>query len=502
MKPIKLIAIAVAMTMLICSCSSNSGKSNQKSESPADGSHTEVSLSLPFSSTDSLNPYVAVTKVNQELSMLMYDPLIKLDNDFAPEYYLAEDISVEGKKITVTVKSAAFTDGSRLTASDVEYSISQARKTENRYKAQLKNISSYTVIDSQTIVITLKEAEPYFVNMLDFPIFKTGTAETKDSNDRVIPPIGCGRYTLEKGNSYRLVPNNSYYGEKPSVDVILLVDTPDNEALDHMIEVNAVDMAYSDLSDNSIPKMIGKQKSLPLTNMVFLGINPANRLLSDAGMRTAISAVISRANISKSAYFGYATPATGIFPPSWAESKALQHINSEQNIDEAVAYLKQLGYNNKDDDGYYIDASGNRLTISLMYNAQNSSRKYATELITAYLKKIGIEVIAKEAESFDEYTSFIANGSYDMYIGEVKLDKDMSLRQLFSGEVVYGLENTYTSEMLASYYDGTADMSTVISAFVSEMPFIPVCYRSGVFVYSQSLDKEPAVSISDIYSSI
>lgn len=87
-----------------------------------------------------------------------------------------------------------------------------------------------------------------------------------------------------------------------------------------------------------------------------------------------------------------------------------------------------------------------------------------------------------------------------MYIGEVLLGKTMDLRDLFLSDVLGGTTETYTNEMVSAFYDGTADMSTVISAFVSEMPIIPLCYRSGVFVHSRKITDDPNISLSDIYS--
>lgn len=498
----KLTAVIAASLIFFCSCSDNAAQVSSDSGDKQPDTYAEVNIQLPFSAADSLNPYVAVTKVNQELSMLLYDPLIKLSEEFEPVYYIAESAEYESGKVTVTLKDICFTDGTTLTASDVQYSFNQAVKTENKYKAQLESISSCTVSDSKTVVFNLVKADPYAVNLLDFPIFKSGTAETKDSNDRVIPPVGCGRYTFDKSDGYKLTANESYYGDEQSFSTVFLIDTPDDESLTHMIEVNAIDMAYSDLSDNNIPKMLGTQKAVPLTNIVFLGLNKNSNLLAKPEMRAAISTAVSRSKIAESAYFNFAAAATGIFPSFWSQAKDLQHISSEQNIEQAVAYLEQLGYNSKDNDGYYVDNSGNRLTFSLLYNKGNSSRKYAAELISQQLKKAGIEITIEEADSFDDYSDKITNGRYDIYIGEIKLGKSMDLRSIFSEESIYGLSETYTAEMLSAFYDGTADLSTVISAFVSEMPLIPICCRQGVFVYSNIAAENPKVSLSDIYADL
>ena len=500
MRYFKVISIILLCLVLFSSCSSIT-ISDDTSSNSKDAVVKEIGIALPYSSTDSLNPYVAVTKVNQELSMLLYDPLIKLDEAFNPVYYLADEINIDKQRVTVTLKDVRFSDNSLLTADDVKYSFNQLNKTENKYKSQLSNVKSCSIFDQKTVIFDLYKYDPYFINLLDFPVFKNGTAESKDSNDRIIPPVGCGRYIIDSENSYKLIPNKCYYNGKTNFDYIDLIDTPDNESLSHMIEVGAIDMIYSEFSDSTIPKMNGTQKDIPLTNIVYLGTNPNNHLLSKTEMRVAISSALSRSEIVKSAYFGFATAATGIFPANWKEANELQHVSSEQNIKQVVAYLEQLGYNSKDNDGYYVAQSGERITFSLLYNKENISRKYAAELIVQQLKKAGIEIIITEAESFKEYSQRLENNNYDIYIGEIKLAKNMDLRDVFLKNIIFGTNESYTSEMISAFYEEKADISTVISACASEMPIIPICNRKGVFIYSDAI-KDIKVSISDVYTNI
>lgn len=501
MKRRRIAAFAAALIVILCSCSAND-TSNKPDNQQSNTSSTEtLEIALPFSATDPLNPYVAVTEVNQHLSLLMYDPLIKLSADFEPVGCLAETVEYAEKTLTVTLKKGVtFTDGSALTAGDVVYSIKQALNSESKYKTQLSAVKSYSASDSMTVVITLTENDPYFANALDFPIFKSGTAETKDIDDRIVPPIGCGRYTFDKTDGYKLTANKNYHGTAPRYSYIELIDTPDDESLIYTTGVGGLDMAYSDLSDNSVPKMSGAKSKICLTNFVFLGLNLKNRLLSKADFRMALSDAISRNDICTSAYFNFADPANGIYPPSWAQAGEFQHIDAEQNIEQAVAYLEQLGYNSKDADGYLTDKSGQRLTLRLIYNEENSSRKYAAKLIVQHLKKVGIDVKAEGIASFEEYQSLVRSSSYDMYIGEIKLGKSLDLRPVFSSDSADSLTGTLTAEAVNTFYNGESDLSTIVSCFSSEMPLVPLCYRSGVVVCSDKINNLGESCISDIYA--
>lgn len=48
------------------------------------------------------------------------------------------------------------------------------------------------------MVIKLGRADPYFANVLDFPIIKRNSDKITDSDGVTHPPIGCGRLSLTK----------------------------------------------------------------------------------------------------------------------------------------------------------------------------------------------------------------------------------------------------------------------------------------------------------------
>ena len=95
------------------------------------------SISLIYNSSDSLDPYKAESKYNRDLSNLLFDPLVKLDEKLQPQNVLAKEITLNGKECTVTLKSVYFTDGSLVTAEDVVFSLKKALESQYTvYKKQ------------------------------------------------------------------------------------------------------------------------------------------------------------------------------------------------------------------------------------------------------------------------------------------------------------------------------------------------------------------------------
>ncbi len=529
--------------------SSNTGGETVSSEKTA--------FTLAYSSTDVLNPYTAATRVNQELSQLLFDPLVKLDSGFQPVYVLAESVSLNGTSCVIKLRSAKFSDGSAVTAEDVTYSIKKARESATRYKTQVDNIKSASASGASTVSLTFQKADPYAVNLLDFPIIKMNSDTRKDDDNRDLPPVGSGRYIYDSKTA-TLQANPSYMDGSLRIASITLMDAPDTEALQHAIEVGSLSMYFTDLSDNVLPKMVGKSVSVYMNNLVYLGVNFNNGLLAQPEIRQALSAALDRTTLTESAYYGHALPASTPFPSVWQEATAMDSVPLTPNMEQVVANLEKVGYNKKDNDGYWVNDKGNRVSLRLTCNMDNSARLNASNAIKEQLAEAGIEINVRTINQ-EAYTAEVTSGAFDLYLGEVKLPNNMDITQLvtYGGSVAYGLTPPgsaassqpassqtassqpasssapsdssapqsggdpssgdspagegdgqpeapipSTAETVADFYAGRAMLSEITSSFTSELPVIPLLHRCGQVTYSSRLAVGPVSTISDLFFGI
>ena len=498
-------ALCAVILLFVVSCSESASNGQTTTSSSVDhGDNKEYVLTLPYCAKDVLNPYTAQTKQNQELSHLLYDPLVKASQTFEPVFFLAENITQEGKTLTVTLRSASFTDGAPITSDDVVYSLTQARGDGSLYAAKLHNIDRVYALDSKTVVVEIKHTDPRFTVNLDCPIIRMGTADLKDANRLPLPPVGCGRYTLKNdGDVYSLVSNPSYYRGTVGLTEIRLSDCPDDDALNHQLSIGLINMVYSDLSRASVPKMAGATTPTVSTSLVYLGANGRSRLTGDSRVRQAVSFALNRDALCQDAFFGYAQPATGLFHPDWAPVEQLESIGTQPNDQLTVAYLEELGYNRLDDRGYRINASGERLKLQLLFNEENTARSTAADRIKTQLKRFGIDVKVQSVP-FEEYRRRLQNGQFDLYLGEVRLPNSMDVYSLFNEpDIVYGIpSDSQARAAFNAYYAGESDLLNAVSAFVSEMPFLPLCYRNGVILSSETVKQMLSYSPSDLFNGI
>ena len=342
----------VSIVLLLCFCGCRQSPADSSSAENAtitpSISADEKTISLLYSYSDSFNPYTAETAANREISSLLYDSLIKTNNNFDVVYVLAQSAEITDKSCTVKLNDAKFTDGSAVTSDDVVYSYNIA-KTSSRYVHNFYEVVSVNAQDSKTIVFTLSQNDPYFTNLLTFPIIKSGTSGVTDTDGKEIAPIGCGRYYLAKdGASFKL--NQNYYGKKGSIQTIKLINSPDAASTSHYVEVGATAVYYT--QGDSIVRMSGKKTEVNLNRLIYIGINGSYGSLRTKEMRYAISSSLNREAICQTAYYNNAVSATGFFNPNFNATKALQSINSKPDSKITVENLSKLGYNNMNSNGF------------------------------------------------------------------------------------------------------------------------------------------------------
>ncbi|MBE6750741.1 MAG: ABC transporter substrate-binding protein [Ruminococcaceae bacterium] len=507
---IKKVLAFMLVTLLIvsfCGCKKNPPEASSTDSETSEDAPQQNHLTLLYSAADTFNPYTAKTNINIELCHLLYEPLIELDNKFNAVNVLANSVETQNNKCTVTIGEAKFSDGSFVTADDVVYSAKLALESAN-FASKLYEVTSVLAADSKTVVFNLSKNDPYFKNLLDFPILKQGSDKITNSDSVVLPPIGCGRYKLNEKND-GLVLNENYFGKKGNITQIKLINAPDSESVEHYVSVGAADIYYSSTSDQSIIRMSGNKFDINLNNLVYIGVNQNFGVLSHTELRQALSSGIDRSSICQNAFYNNALPAKGFFSPVWNETKSIQNIQINAASQITVENLQKIGYNS-------LSGNGKTLKLTMLVNSENRTRVATAQLIAAQLKAYGIEIQIIE-KSYDKYLESLQNGNFQLFLGEIKLTENMDISPMVtpSGSAAFGiktataetadegLEKTASAaDVVNGFYNGSTSILDIETTLQTEMPFIPICYRTGVLFCNEKIENIKSYSASDIYSSI
>ena len=519
-KRITVLCLVAVLAIGLCACRSNPPTdSSNLSYVPPTQVQSGSTISLLYAFGDSFNPYAAKTEQNRKLCSLLYEPLVRVDNAFEAHYALAQDITLEGTTCTVDLKNTYFTDGSPVTANDVIHSFNLARASATAYASYFGGVASVSAAGN-SVVFTLAYSDPQFINLLTFPVLKAGSEGGHNEDGVEIAPIGSGRYYLDS-TAKKMLINDNYYGKKGEIKEILLINAPDDDSVSHYVEVVACDLYFTDISDGNIVRMSGKRTDVNLNHLVYIGINSAYGNLRTKEMRYAISAALDRAAICQGAYYNNATPATGYFNPSFAQTAPVQTLDKNQNLQITVENLDKIGYNNLDGGKYYKNSSKKHAQFTLLVNSENRSRVLAARLIAEQCATAGIEINVIE-RSYAEYTSLLAANQFQLYLGEVKILPNMDMAHLVTrgGSAAFGVGNepvapaenaegqvntntaTVCESMIAAMRRGEINAADLAGALITEMPQIPVCYRNGTLFYSSDISGEVTATVDDIYCAI
>ncbi len=450
---------------------------------------TETDMTLPYTSGDDFNPYTCQSTLTKNICYLLYDSMIQINPDFEPEYIIAKSIKVDHTIITVQIRSGiVFSNGDPLTADDISYSYYLASRKESCYYDQLKNVTSCSV-KGMTVTFMMQNEHVNSYRLLDFPI-----VHYDPNADKNLPHIGSGRFkfaTLQDGRLDKtlLIKNNKWYNpDKVSVETIALKELPTVESIVHSIEIGTVSYMYTDMRDGTPKNVNANYRKVDINHLLYLGMNTNDTALADENVRHAISYAISTNEVAAAGFGGMALGATGPFTPNWKEAAKFQKGSGRSSISLAQDALDQSGYvivNN----GIREDQGGKQLSFNLLVCRKNPRHMAAAESVKNQLAKVGINVDITEI-SGNGLINRAAEGKYHLYLAEYSVLNDMDIGALFTpeqglynGPLAYDSVRTYTNYRL-----GLGQIEDFITAFESELPFIPLCYRMGMAVYARSLE--------------
>ncbi|MEG1777384.1 MAG: ABC transporter substrate-binding protein, partial [Angelakisella sp.] len=285
--------------------------------------------------------------------------------------------------------------------------------------------------------------------------------------------------------------NAAYYNPVKHIQQISLVSTASLEAQSFAIMEGKIDFMYSDLQgDLNLGLGIG-YRQIPLSNMVYLGVN-GNDACAPQAVRSALSGLIDRDELARKVYMGFASSTSLPISPSVAAT-TLSASDLEVNKDKQHLALAQAGYTPEAP-----------LALELLVNEESDERSSTAELITKMYKDSGI-ALTVTVLPFAQYSERIAKGEYDLYLGEVRLPYNMDLSALiFPGGALNPAAPSLPA--LAALYNevrtGESSPELLEERLRSELPIIPLLFRRGILCFSRDFSANIVATEQDIFYNI
>jgi peptide/nickel transport system substrate-binding protein len=271
--------------------------------------------------TQDANPDIwAFTQIYQQLARVN----VKGDG-FEPDLAERWTTSADGRTWTFFLrKTARFSNGDPVKASDAVWSLKRARDTKGPWQWALEAVEDIQAKDDATVVISLKE--PWAPFLADISLFSNSILPEKvfkdaKPDDISNKPVGSGAYMLvewKKGEELVLKANPHYYEKGlPRTPELRLRYIPDDASRIIALQSGEVDgIDYPPFSRIAELRRDAKLEAQlnPSTQISHLSLNIREAPLNNVKFRQALAYATDRGAINKAVCFTLCTPATTFLP--------------------------------------------------------------------------------------------------------------------------------------------------------------------------------------------
>lgn len=440
----------------------------------------------------------------QDITKLIYEPLVNLTSDYKPEACLATEWAKQSDNsyLVKLRENVRWSDGQRFTSEDVRFTIDRLKEISSIYSYNVQYVVGVDVIDDYTVKINLDRDVPFFEYYLTFPILSKDYYEGEDfsTTAKNSQPIGTGKYKIATVESSNIVleKNTSWWNikEKPLTLERITVNLYSSIGeLYNSFKIGNLDLVATD--NTNLTEYIGTigytPKEIKGRNHTFLAFNMQNELLSRQEVRKAISYSIDKDNIVSTVFNNQCI--TSSFPldyGSWLCQNT--DTSSGYNTEQAKRVLEEAGWTYTRSN--YWQKTENRKTqrieLNLLVKSSDSARVSVAENIKTQLESQGIRINVVQV-SDEEYTSRINNKNYDIALCTLTLSTSPDLTTFFGDgnlsnylndeiiNIMNEVKNTTDENILKEKYN------RLIEIYKSDVPYLSLYNSKYTVAYNSGL---------------
>lgn len=370
-----------------------------------------------------IDPQLTNSSVEATIGFHVYEGLVKnnrgtVKNAMAKSYQISED----GLTYTFYLRDANWSDGKTVTAQHFVDGIKRLMNpnTKSSYSYLADCIKAVQAADEKTVVITLKEATPYFLNLLcmvNFSPVREDIIKKEGSSFAMRPSTNVynGPFIVsawKKGRKIILEKNENYYNSAGiSLDRVEIITVSDVEEAYNMYKSGDID--FVEVNQSSYLTEESNYNVDYDGGVEYLTFNFNNRYLQNKNLRLAISYAINRSSLLKEsgqelneAATRYIMPDINGITKTYGEEQKYAPFSKEENRTEALNYLASALNKLK-----ISDASEIKLEL-LVENTK--VKKQEGEYIKKQLETLlGIKVTLKKSSKVKKVNSE-AKGDFSM----------------------------------------------------------------------------------------
>ena len=459
---------------------------------------TEIRLGI--AGFDTINPIFSTNKNIQEIINLIYEPLVKISNDYKVQPALAKEWAKQNENsyIIKLRENVKWSNGEKFTSADVQYTIEKLKQIPSIYSHNVQHIVEIEIVDDYTLKLILDAEVPFFEYNLAFPILSKTFYDDKDFNDTTIVPAGIGMYSVTdvQSNSIILTKNTNWWDRetKLTLDKITINIYSSAGELYNPFKIGNIDLVST--SNINIQEYIGTigytAKEVKGREHDFIALNTANYFLAKQEVRKAISYSIDKTNIISSIYQNkYYTSSFPLDYGSWVYQE--QDTSSGYNAEQAKQLLveNKWSYKNK-----YWQITENyrtqKLELNFVVKASNTNHVAVAENIKTQLENQGIRINIMQY-SDEQYNLALTSKAYDMILCSVYLSTSPDLTTFFGDNNLANYQNDEVREIMKQVKNTTDEniikekYKRLAEIYKTDIPYISLYNNKHTIAYNTAL---------------
>lgn len=451
---------------------------------------------------DVINPILSSNRNVQEISKLIFEPLINLTEDFRLQACLAKEWT-KLDDVTYLIKlneNVTWQDGKKFDSDDVIFTINMIKNNESIYSYNVEDIKSVEKIDEYTLKIITKEKIPYFEYKLIFPILSSKYFDQTDfkSEEKNKNPVGTGMYYISESNSNTItLKRNLEWAERNNIELKLdyikcnlykninqLLMEFKNKNIDILTTSNLNIESYLENTQYNKIEFINR-------NYSYILFNCNNNILKNIETRQAIASAINKEEINEKIYYNKFKLSN--FPIDFGCYLYNQTGERQANITETKKILEQEkwiyengNWRKKVDDKYLT------LKFNLLVKEEENEEVKTAELIQEQLEKVGIKITIKKVNE-KQYRKQVEAANYEIAIASKTFGYSPDLESCLGENNLSKYKNKEMNDLL-NKLENTSDetkkqeiLSEIIKIYKDEIPFISLYYDTLTMIYSPNL---------------
>lgn len=353
---------------------------------PALAQQTDLTIALQLEPPHLDPTSAAAGAIDSVLYSNVFEGLTRFMSDGSVVAGLAEswEIDEDGTTYIFNLRDGVtFHDGSAMEAEDVKFTLDRARAEDsaNAQKSLFDGIDEVTVIDPQTVEVTLSAPDGNFLFNMAWGDAVIVAPESIEGIKQT--PIGTGPFTFEEwvqGDRIEISRNPDYWGDAPALEAATFKFISDPTAAFAAMMAQDIDAFAGFPAPENLPQFEADPRFQVLVGSTegetILAMNNKQAPFDNVKVRKAVAHAIDRQTVIDGAMFGLGTPIGTHFAPHNPDYVDLT-AQSAHDPEQARALLEEAGY-----------ADGFTTTLKL---PPPSYARRGGEIIASQLREIGIE---------------------------------------------------------------------------------------------------------------